>query len=138
MLAKAMTRSAGVNLHAKIPRTARLLAKNSFGWLAGWLEELGMAHGDGRFAKLMASYAKTDLLILDWGLAPFTAEQRRDMLELLDDRYGQRSPLVTSQMPVDKWHELIGDPTLADAILDRLVHNAYRVELKIDGGGSSD
>lgn len=95
------------------------------------LEDLGMAHGDGRFAKLMASYAKTDLLILDdWGLAPFTVEQRRDMLELLDDRYGQRSTLVTSQMPVDKWHELIGDPTLADAILDRLVHNAYRIELK--------
>jgi DNA replication protein DnaC len=64
------------------------------------LEDLGMAHGDGRFAKLMASYAKTDLLILDdWGLAPFTTEQRRDMLELLDDRYGHRSTLVTSQMP---------------------------------------
>ena len=91
------------------------------------LEELGLAHGDGRFAKLMSSYAKTDLLILDdWGLAPFTGEQRRDMLELLDDRYGQRSTIVTSQMPVDNWHELIGDPTLADAILDRLVHNAYR------------
>ena len=95
------------------------------------LEELGLAHGDGRFAKLMAGYAKTDLLILDdWGLAPFTAAQRRDMLELLDDRYGNRSTLVTSQMPVDKWHALIGDPTLGDAILDRLVHNAYRIELK--------
>ena len=95
------------------------------------LEELGLAHGDGRFAKLMAGYAKTDLLILDdWGLAPFTAAQRRDMLELLDDRYGIRSTLVTSQMPVDKWHALIGDPTLGDAILDRLVHNAYRIELK--------
>jgi len=90
------------------------------------MEELGLAHGDGRFAKLMAGYAKTDLLILDdWGLA-----QRRDMLELLDDRYGNRSTLVTSQMPVDKWHALIGDPTLGDAILDRLVHNAYRIELK--------
>ena len=95
------------------------------------MEELGMAHGDGRFAKLMGGYAKTDLLILDdWGLAPFTAAQRRDMLELLDDRYGNRSTLVTSQMPVDKWHALIGDPTLGDAILDRLVHNAYRIELK--------
>ncbi len=95
------------------------------------MEELGLAHGDGRFAKLMAGYAKTDLLILDdWGLAPFTAPQRRDMLELLDDRYGNRSTLVTSQMPVDKWHALIGDPTLGDAILDRLVHNAYRIELK--------
>jgi DNA replication protein DnaC len=60
-------------------------------------------------------------LLDDWGLAPFNAEQRRDMLELLDDRYGQRSTIVTSQMPVDSWHELIGDLTLADAILDRLV-----------------
>ena len=95
------------------------------------MEELGLAHGDGRFTKLMSGYAKTDLLILDdWGMAPFTAEQRRDMLELLDDRYGQRSTIVTSQMPVDNWHELIGDPTLADAILDRLVHNAYRINLK--------
>ncbi|MFB3306638.1 IS21-like element ISPsy14 family helper ATPase IstB [Pseudomonas sp. AMR01] len=95
------------------------------------MEELGLAHGDGRFAKLMAGYAKTDLLILDdLGLAPFTAAQRRDMLELLDDRYGNRSTLVTSQMPVDKWHALTGDPTLGDAILDRLVHNAYRIELK--------
>lgn len=94
------------------------------------MEELSLAHGDGRFAKLMAGYGKTDLLILDdWGLAPFTAVQRRDMLELLDDRYGNRSTLVTSQMPVDKWHALIGDPTLGDAILDRLVHNAYRIEL---------
>ncbi|NBF05970.1 ATP-binding protein [Pseudomonas sp. Fl5BN2] len=65
-----------------------------------------------------------------WGWAPFTTAQRRDMLELLDDRYGQRSTLVTSQMPVAKWHALIGDPTLGDAILDRLVHNTYRIELK--------
>jgi DNA replication protein DnaC len=71
------------------------------------------------------------LLILDdWDLAPFTVSQRRDMLELLEDRYGNRSTLVTSQMPVDKWHALIVDPTLGDAILDRLVHNAYRIELK--------
>lgn len=96
-----------------------------------WCPQRWIAHGDGRFAKLMSSYAKTDLLIPDdWGLAPFTGEQRRDMLELLDDRYGQRSTVVTSQMPVDNWHELIGDPTLADAILDRLVHNAYRINLK--------
>jgi len=74
------------------------------------------------FAKLMDSYAKTDLLILDWGLVPLTAEQRRDMLELLDDR----------SMPVDKWHELIVDPTLADAILDRIIHNAHRICLKGD------
>ena len=94
-------------------------------------EELSLAHGDGRFPKLMAAFAKTDLIILDdWGLAKFTAEQRRDLLELLDDRHGQRSTIVTSQLPLEHWHEIIGDPTLADAILDRLIHNAYRINLK--------
>lgn len=95
------------------------------------LEDLALARADGRYPKLLASFAKVDLLILDdWGLAPFTAEQRRDLLELLDDRHGLRSTLITSQLPVDKWHSLIGDPTFADAILDRLVHNAYRLNLK--------
>jgi DNA replication protein DnaC len=94
-------------------------------------EELSLAHGDGRFPKLMAAFAKTDLIVLDdWGLAKLTAEQRRDLLELLDDRHGNRSTLVTSQLPVEHWHETIGDPTLADAILDRLIHNAYRIKLK--------
>jgi DNA replication protein DnaC len=94
-------------------------------------EDLALAHGDGRFTKLMVGFAKTDLIILDdWGLTKFTAEQRRDLLELLDDRHGNRSTLVTSQVPVDHWHEVIGDPTLGDAILDRLVHNAYRINLK--------
>ncbi len=79
----------------------------------------------------MAGLAKTDLLILgDWGLAKFSAEQRRDFLELFDDRHGNRSTVVTSQVPVDHWHGVIGDPTLGDAILDRLVHNAYRINLK--------
>ncbi len=90
-----------------------------------------MAHGDGCFAKLMAGYGKTDLLIPDdWGLATFTAVQRRDMLGLLDDHYGHRSTLLTSQVPVDKWHALIGNSTLGDAILDRLMQNVYRIELK--------
>ena len=94
-------------------------------------EELSLAHGDGRFPKLMAAFAKTDLIILDdWGLAKFTAEQRRDLLELLDDRHGNRSTIVTSQLPLDHWHKIIGDPTLADAILDRLIHNAYRINLR--------
>jgi len=94
-------------------------------------QALSLAHGDGRFPKLMSAFAKTDLIILDdWGLAKLTAEQRRDLLELLDDRHGNRSTIVTSQLPVDHWHEIIGDPTLADAILDRLIHNAYRINLK--------
>ena len=94
-------------------------------------EDLSLAHGDGRFTRLMAGFAKTDLIILDdWGLAKFTGEQRRDLLELLDDRHGNRSTLVTSQVPVEHWHEVIGDHTLADAILDRLVHSAYRINLK--------
>jgi DNA replication protein DnaC len=97
------------------------------------LEDLVLAHGDGRFSKLMTGFAKTDLIILDdWGLAKFNAQQRRDLLELLDDRHGHRSTIVTSQLPVEHWHELIGDATLADAILDRLVHNAYRITLKGD------
>lgn len=94
-------------------------------------EELRLAHADGRFPKLMAAYAKTDLIVLDdWGLNTLDASARRDLLELLDDRHGQRSTLVTSQLPVEHWHEVIGDPTLADAILDRLIHNAYRITLK--------
>ena len=96
--------------------------------------DLALARGDGRYIKLMATFAKTDLLILDdYGLAPFTREQRYDFLEILEDRHGLRSTLVTSQLPVEHWHEQIGDPTTADAILDRLVHNAHTMKLK---GGS--
>ena len=94
-------------------------------------EDLRLAKADGRYGKLMLGYAKTDLLILDdWGLTAMTDPQRRDLLELLEDRYGRRSTIVTSQLPVSAWHEAIGDPTLADAILDRLVHNAHKIELK--------
>ncbi len=94
-------------------------------------EELRLAKADGRYGKLMLSYAKTDLLVLDdWGLTPMTDPQRRDLLELLEDRYGKKSTIVTSQLPVTSWHEAIGDPTLADAILDRIVHNAHKIELK--------
>lgn len=94
-------------------------------------EELKLAHADGRFPKLKAGLARIDLLVLDdWGLASLDAPARRDLLELLDDRHGHRSTLVTSQLPVEHWHEVIGDPTLADAILDRLVHSAYRLTLK--------
>ena len=95
------------------------------------LQDMSIAKGDGRYPKLLTSLAGTDLLILDdWGMSLLTDEQRRDLLEILDDRYDTRSTLVTSQMPPKKWHELIGDPTVADAILDRLVHNAYKLTLK--------
>ncbi len=95
------------------------------------LTELSLAKADGRFGKILTSIARTDLLILDdWGLAKFEKEQRHDLLEILEDRHGLKSTLITSQLPIDHWHEIIGNPTLADAILDRLVHNAYKLNLK--------
>ena len=92
-------------------------------------------HGDRDAALLGGRKGVTgalgvQLLILDdWGLEPLTAEARHDLLEILEERYGRRSTIVTSQLPVDKWHEVIGNPTYADAVLDRLVHNGQRVEL---------
>ena len=94
-------------------------------------DALALARGDGRHARLLKSLARVELLILDdWGLAPMTAEQRRDLLEIMEDRHGRASTIVTSQLPVEHWHDIIGDPTIADAILDRLVHNAHRLALK--------
>ena len=95
------------------------------------LQELPLAKGDGSYAKLMARLAKTDVLVLDdWGLSKLTAEQRRDLLEILEDRHGSRATVITSQLPLDQWHGIIGDATLADAIMDRLVHNAYKINLR--------
>lgn len=92
--------------------------------------DLELAHGDGRFARLFRTLVKADLLILDdWGPDRLTANQRRDLMEIAEDRHGRGSILITSQLPVDTWHEVIGEPTFADAILDRIVHNAYRLEL---------
>ncbi len=97
------------------------------------LPELHIAKGDGRYGRLLASFAKTDLLVLDdWGLIPLNDEHRRDLLEITEDRYNLRSTALVSQFPVENWHDLVGDPTLADAILDRLVHNAYKITLKGD------
>lgn len=94
-------------------------------------QELLIAKGDGRYTRLMQQLAKIDVLILDdWGLNPFTDEQSRDLLEILDDRHRLRSTIVTSQLPIKHWHETLGNPTLADAVLDRLVHNAYKIQLK--------
>ena len=92
--------------------------------------DLELAHGDGRFARLFRTLVKADLLILDdWGPDRLTANQRRDLMEIVEDRYGRSSTLITSQLPTDTWHEVIGEPTFADAILDRIVHNAYRLAL---------
>ena len=92
--------------------------------------DLELAHGDGRFAKLFRTLTKVDLLILDdWGPDRLSANQRRDLMEIVEDRYGRGSVLITSQLPIETWHEVIGEPTFADAILDRLVHNAYRLAL---------
>lgn len=95
------------------------------------LQELAIAKGDGRYEKLLKGIAKTDLLVIDdWGLSKLVKEQRHDLLEIFEDRHGLRSTLIAGQLPVEHWHEIIGEPTLADAILDRLVHNAYKFDLK--------
>ena len=92
--------------------------------------DLELAHGDGRFARLFRSLTKVDLLILDdWGPDRLSANQRRDLMEIVEVRYGAGSTLITSQLPTEAWHEVIGEPTFADAILDRIVHNAYRLAL---------
>jgi DNA replication protein DnaC len=97
------------------------------------LQDLGLARADGRYGKVLNTLARTYLIVLDdWGLTPLTDEQRRDLLEIFEDRHGIRSTLVTSQLPLEHWHEYIADPTLADAILDRLVHNAHKIVMKGD------
>ena len=93
-------------------------------------EDLALSKGDGPYLKLLASFTKADLLVLDdYGLEQLCQDQRHDLLEILEDRHGLKSTLVTSQLPIDHWHEQIGDPTLADAILDRLVYSAHKIKL---------
>lgn len=95
--------------------------------------ELALAHADGSFSRLLRRLALTDVLVIDdWAMAPLTETERRDFLEICDDRYQTRSTILTSQVPVANWHSQIGDPTSADSILDRLVHNAHRIDLKGD------
>src|SRR6202140_470088 len=94
-------------------------------------EALALARGDGRHSRLLKTLSRVDLLILDdWGLVPVTLDQARDLLEIVDDRHGRGSTIVTTQLPIEHWHEMIPNPTIADAILDRLVHNAHRLTLK--------
>jgi DNA replication protein DnaC len=89
-----------------------------------------LARGDGRYARVLRSIARTKLLIIDdWGPEPLNADQRRDLLEIVEDRYDAGSILITSQLPLENWHDIIGDPTTADAILNHILHNAYRIEL---------
>ncbi len=114
-LAQSACRSGATVLYKRLPRL---------------FDELEMAHGVGRFPRLFRSLTKTDLLILDdWGPDRLNAAQRRDLMEIVEDRYAAGSTLITSQLPIDAWHNVIGEPTFADAILDRLVHNAYRIGL---------
>ncbi|PPQ14325.1 AAA family ATPase [Bradyrhizobium sp. AC87j1] len=95
--------------------------------------DLAQARGEGRLARLIAALERVNLLILDdWGPEALSADQRRDLLEIVDDRYDKGSLLITSQVPVSQWHDVIADPTLGDAILDRIIHNAHRIELKGD------
>jgi len=102
-------------------RTSRLFA------------DLAQARGEGRLLRLISALERINLLILDdWGPEPLSADQRRDLLEIVDDRYDKGSLLITSQLPVSQWHDVVADPTLGDAILDRIVHNAHRIELKGD------
>ena len=94
-------------------------------------EELAISRVDGKYLKLLANLAKFDLLILDdWASMPLVDEQRRALFEILEDRYDRKSTLVAAQIPVEKWHEALGNPTLSDAILDRLVHNAHKITMK--------
>lgn len=94
-------------------------------------EELTLAHADGTYSIVLSRFARADVLVIDdWGLAPPKDQERRDLLEIAEDRYGDRSTILTSQVPPAKWHDHIGDPTVADAVCDRLLHNAHRIVLK--------
>jgi len=95
------------------------------------LTDIAVSRGDGSYTRLLRLLSNVEVLVLDdWGLAPLTATEGRELLEVIEDRWQAKSTVVTSQVPVDQWHALIGDPSVADAILDRLVHHAHRIELK--------
>ncbi|MCR9095691.1 MAG: IS21-like element helper ATPase IstB [bacterium] len=96
-------------------------------------DELALAHADGTYPRLLAKLAKVDVLVLDdWGLVPLGQSERRDLLEIIEDRYGARSTILTSQLPIEAWHDHVGEATIADAICDRLLHNAHRIALEGD------
>jgi len=94
-------------------------------------DELTLVRADGTYAQLLGRFARADVLIIDdWGLAPVKDQERRDLLEVMEDRYGTRSTIMTSQLPTANWHDYLGNPNIADAICDRLLHNAHRLALK--------
>jgi len=100
---------------------------------AALFRDLALARADGSLRSLLARLARLDVLLIDdWAMAPLNESERRDFWEICEDRYQTRSTILTSQLPLTKWHEQIGDPTVADGILDRLVHNAHRLELRGD------
>ncbi len=96
-------------------------------------DELALVHADGSYPRFLAKLAKVDVLVLDdWGLVPLRDTERRDLLEIIEDRYGNRSTILTSQLPIEHWHDHVGEATIADAICDRLLHNAHQIDLKGD------
>jgi len=98
---------------------------------AALLRDLGLARADGSLRHLLARLSRIDVLVIDdWAMAPLSEAERREIWEICEDRYQTRSTILTSQLPVSRWHEQIGDPTIADGILDRLVHNAHRIEMR--------
>jgi len=126
---------AGADRTVTSPGLVRALARSGFSVLyvraARLFDELQVAHGDGSFARRLVQLAKLDLLVIDdFAISPMGPAERNDLLELLDDRIGTRSTLITSQLPVKAWHTYLNDPTLADAILDRIVHSSHKIELK--------
>lgn len=114
-------------------QAARLDYSVSYVRMPRLFEDMGMARLDGRFPRLVDKLARVQLLVLDdWGTHTLTDQQRLDLLELFEERYQRRSTIITAQLPVSGWHQMIGEPTIADAILDRIIHNAHRIELKGD------
>ena len=100
----------------------------------GFYYQMALSRGDGSYGKIMNKLSKTSVLIIDdFGIAPLTDTERRDLFEVVDERHGHGSTIITSQLPIENWHDIIGDPTIADGILDRLIHNAHKINLK---GGS--
>ena len=111
----------------------RLIDSALYTRAAALFRELAIARADGSLRTLLARFSRIDVLVIDdWAMAPLAEAERRDFWEICEDRYQTRSTILTSQLPVTRWHEQIGDPTAADGILDRLVHNAHRLEMRGD------